>query len=116
MIETGLALLCPIILGFIVLHLLVPGENLLTVALLSIGVGFGISSWIVFLWLLVAGHASRGLLLAETVAILTGAALAYRRRTAGKILAQAEGKRPWRIVSLETALILGLVAVAAAAT
>src|SRR5215471_8899163 len=108
----GLAVLFPIILGFVVVHLLLPREKALIVALLSVGVGYGVFSWMVFFWLLVAGQASRGILLAEAAAILAGAVLAYRRRGLPDIRARLQQTRSRRIVSLETALILGFILVA----
>jgi len=112
----GLAVLFPIILGFVVVHLLLPREKALIVALLSVGVGYGVFSWMVFFWLLVAGQASRGILLAEAAAILAGAVLAYRRRGLPDIRARLQQTRSRRIVSLETALILGFILVAGLAT
>jgi hypothetical protein len=112
MIVIGPAVLFPIILGFVVVHLLIPREKPLIVALLSVGVGYGIFSWMVFFWLLVAGEASRGILLAEAAAIIAGAILSNRRRGLGRVPAPREVPPPWRIISLETALIIGFIAVA----
>ena len=115
MIEIGPGVLFPIILGFVVVHLLLPREKPLIVALLSIGVGYGVFSWMVFFWLLAAGQASRGILLAEAAVILAGAILAYRRRGVPQIHARLQQTRSRRIVSLETALTLGFIAVVALA-
>jgi 4-amino-4-deoxy-L-arabinose transferase-like glycosyltransferase len=109
----GLAVLFPIILGFVVVHLLLPREKPLIVALLSVGIGYGVTSWIVLFLLLAAGQASRGILLAEAAAIFAGAILAYRRRRRPHVPARIQIKKfSRRLVSLETALILGFIAVA----
>jgi hypothetical protein len=39
MIDIGLALLCPIVLGFIAVYSLIPNEKPLMAAFLSVGVG-----------------------------------------------------------------------------
>src|SRR5215813_7660044 len=81
MIATALSILGPVLLGYIVIRLLIPRENGLIAALLSVGIGYGISSWLVFLWLMAAGHASRGFALMEWAVVLVGAgAIAALRR------------------------------------
>jgi hypothetical protein len=114
MIEIAFLVLCPIILGFVVVALLIPDEaNRLMVVLLSVAVGYGVSSWLVFSWLLVVGHASRAFVVVELSAILILAGVALKRgelRFGG--LDARKPRRPWRFVSLETALILGFVGVA----
>jgi hypothetical protein len=118
MIAIALSVLGPIILGLIVVHLLIPDEpRRLLVALLSVGVGFGISSWLVFSWLLVAGRASQAFVLLEAAAILVGAIIVYGRRKVRRPASTApdQNKTPHRVFSLETALISGFAAVALAA-
>jgi hypothetical protein len=116
MIAIALSVLCPIILGLIAVRLLIRDEpRRWLIVLLSVGVGFSISSWLVFCWLLVAGRASQAFVLLEVAAILGGAIIVHRRKGRDARSVVRGRKSPGRILSPETALILAFVAVAAAA-
>lgn len=86
-----LAVLVPVVVGFVVVTALWPAERrpdraLLLKACLAFGWGVGVSSWTFFLWLVVAGSPGPGLRVAEAVAfgaLLAGfGVLLWRSRSA----------------------------------
>jgi hypothetical protein len=81
-----LSLLPPLIMGFLIVSVLWPEDrrilsDLALKSCLSVGFGFGASSCFVFVWMMVVGQVTRGMLVSELVLVVgLGALLAWKKR------------------------------------
>ena len=93
------SVLVPLALGFLFLCLLWPDSasvfaDFLFKCCLSVGFGFGISSGMVFVWLLLAGHLTPGFFVCQWLALAGLSALALYRRKQHVSTAPVEPRHP----------------------
>jgi 4-amino-4-deoxy-L-arabinose transferase-like glycosyltransferase len=124
MILLVLAILFPLALGLVVICLLCPTptmsripfepssrSNLGLVLSLSVGLGYGLTSLLVFVWLLIVGRPSRGITVIEVAAVLAGGLWISKSKRRGRLRSAPEPKsraRHWLSVLMERGLLLAL--------
>lgn len=112
MILTLLSISLPVLLGLVIVRLLIPdSRDPLLLFSVAVGVGFGLSSCLVFVWLLTIGSDSRGITAVEVLAVIFGTLLIVRGRGARAHPSRiVPDLRPRHIVYIERALLLALIA------
>jgi hypothetical protein len=111
MILTLLSISPPLLLGLVIVRLLIPdSRDPLLLFSLAVGLGFGLSSCLVFVWLLTVGSDSRGITAVEVLAVIVGTLLIVRRQSTRAHLEQiVPAPRSTYLIYMERALLLALI-------
>lgn len=111
-IKILLSLLTPILIGYFLLKILSAVGNFWARLCLSIGIGFGVSSYLFFLWLLIAGRESPAFMIVQiALAGVLGAAgwLISRKHLGSPDLKISKSQdSPWRLLKWAFFLVLAI--------